>query len=231
MVTVLSPHFDDAVLSCWHLLGGGGGDVRVVTVFGGAPEPGVGLSWWDEVTGARDSAARMRERREEDRAAMAVAGCEAVTLELAEQLYRRNGKPPDVGARLGEAIPTGSVVYAPAGLGIEHADHLLTRDAALELRDEGFEVRLYADLPHAFMFGPPDAGRDLTPWWNASLRGAGLAPERLEREVHHLDDEAFARKVEAARKYRTQLPLLERLAPLEDLRYEVTWRFAGEPGG
>ena len=225
MVTVLSPHLDDAVLSCWHLLGGEG-EVRVVNVFAGGPQPGVTLSWWDRLRGARDSATRIRERMQEDRAALAVGGRAAVMLDLPEQLYRRNGVRPDVASRLRDVIEDGSVVYAPAGLGIEHVDHLLTRDAALSLHGEAFEVRLYADLPHAHVFGPPSEGFDPTPWWDATLRGAGVAPERLERTIHRLDDEAFARKLEAARHYRSQLPLLERYAPLADLRVEVTWRFA-----
>ena len=35
---VLSPHLDDAVLSAWHVLRSGG-DVCVVTVFAGLPDP------------------------------------------------------------------------------------------------------------------------------------------------------------------------------------------------
>lgn len=224
MITVLSPHLDDAVLSCWHLLGSDG-DIRVVNVFGGMPEPGVTLTWWDAMTGATDSAARMRERLEEDRGALAVAGREAITLDLPEQLYRRNGTRPELTSPLSELLPADSTVYVPAALGIEHLDHVLTRDAALALRAEGFEVRLYADLPHAHVLGPPGSGVDPTPWWDATLRNAGIAPEGLERNLHRLDDEAFERKVAAVREYRSQLPLLERYAPLEDLRCEVTWRF------
>ena len=41
MKVVLSPHLDDAVLSCWHVLGREG-DVRVVNVFTGSPEDGRG---------------------------------------------------------------------------------------------------------------------------------------------------------------------------------------------
>ncbi len=40
---ILSPHFDDAVLSCWHLLAGAGA-VLVVNVFAGEPPAGVGAS-------------------------------------------------------------------------------------------------------------------------------------------------------------------------------------------
>lgn len=228
MITLLSPHLDDAVLSCWHLLGSAG-DIRVVNVFGGMPEPGVTLSWWDAMTGATDSAARMRERLEEDRMALAVAGREATTLDLPEALYRRNGTRPDLTSRLSDLLPPGSTVYAPAALGFEHLDHVLTRDAALALRAEASELRLYADLPHAHVLGPPVAGVDPAPWWDATLRNAGIAPEDLERELHRLDDEAFERKLAAVREYRSQLSLLERHAPLEDLRWEVTWRFSEAP--
>jgi hypothetical protein len=33
---ILSPHLDDAVLSCWHLLTGPG-EVEVINVFAGVP--------------------------------------------------------------------------------------------------------------------------------------------------------------------------------------------------
>ena len=70
---ILSPHLDDAVLSCWHLLSGPG-DVSVINVFAGSPPPGSGASWWDRLSGATDSAARMAERLAEDREAFAIAG-------------------------------------------------------------------------------------------------------------------------------------------------------------
>ena len=49
---ILSPHFDDAVLSCWHLLASAG-EVLVVNVFAGEPPAGT-LGWWDELAGASD---------------------------------------------------------------------------------------------------------------------------------------------------------------------------------
>ena len=69
---ILSPHQDDAVFSLWHILARGG-DVSVVNVFAGAPAAGK-VGWWDAETGAVDATERARERREEDRAAFALAG-------------------------------------------------------------------------------------------------------------------------------------------------------------
>jgi hypothetical protein len=230
VATILSPHLDDAVLSCWHRLTEPG-DVRVVNVFAGVPDDSVGVAWWDGLTAADSSAARMRERLDEDRAALALAGREAVCLELLDAQYRRTGQPTGVLDALGERLTPGSVVYVPAGLS-SHPDHILVREAGLGLRERGFSLRLYADLPHALAYGWPawvtgdtkDPLVDPDAWWGFCLSRAGLDPAELESEVHALDDEEFARKRAAMDEYATQLPALERLAPLDSLRHEVTWR-------
>jgi hypothetical protein len=80
----LSPHLDDAVLSCWSLIDSDE-DVTVVTVFSGAPESGF-VSPWDADSGV-DSATRMAQRVAENRAALAVAGREAVDVGLPECGY------------------------------------------------------------------------------------------------------------------------------------------------
>src|SRR5207245_2780131 len=84
---ILSPHFDDAVLSCWQLLDGPT-EVRVVNVFTAAPPAGTAPPWWDRVTGATDPVVRMRERREEDAAALAITGTPSVELDLLDDQYR-----------------------------------------------------------------------------------------------------------------------------------------------
>src|SRR5436305_11968249 len=62
---VLSPHLDDAVLSCWHALAAAA-DVTVINVAAAVPASGHPLPWWDRRTGATESAIRMRERLAED---------------------------------------------------------------------------------------------------------------------------------------------------------------------
>ena len=64
---ILSPHLDDAVLSCWHVLTQPG-EVVVITVFAGVPTGLTAPAWWDRYTGATDSGERVRERIEEDSA-------------------------------------------------------------------------------------------------------------------------------------------------------------------
>jgi hypothetical protein len=229
-VTLLSPHLDDAVLSCWHVLSGPD-EVDVVNVFAGIPNGRPAEAVWDRLTGARDSAQRMRDRLEEDRGALARAGRAAVSLPLLDAQYRGDDPSPPVLDALAGRLARGTVVYAPAALST-HVDHRLVRDAGLALRRRGFEVRLYADLPHALAFGwpawvtgaCPDPHVDPEAWWRSRLAPAGIELAELEPEPQALDDDVFERKLEALREYATQLPVLRRLAPLEELRHELVWR-------
>jgi LmbE family N-acetylglucosaminyl deacetylase len=234
---ILSPHLDDAVLSCWHVLLAPG-EVEVINVFAGIPPDTAEPAWWDQLTGAISSPSRVRERVREDREALAVAGRASVNLGFLDDQYRTAQQPiqPIVDA-LGQRIPESATVYAPADLG-GIIDHALVRDAALELERTGVRVALYADLPHATRHGwpawvmgsRPDAPLDLAAGlWDRALSAAGLSPPAIVAHVHVLDGAARAGKLQALRAYRTQLPALDEMFvwPIEDrtaLGYEVAWR-------
>jgi hypothetical protein len=233
---ILSPHLDDAVLSCWHVLTEPG-DVSVINVFAGIPDRLAEPAWWDEYTGATDSAERVAERVEEDRRALALAGRTAANLGLLDEQYRE-AEPmvAPLTEQLGQLLAPGAHVYAPAGFA-NHTDHALVRAAALELRTHGFAVSLYADLPHATLYGWPawvtggraSRSRDLAAvTWERSLAATGIETQEMIPVVHALDPAARASKLEAVRTYRTQLQGLIELAgrPLADreaLGYEVDW--------
>jgi hypothetical protein len=219
-LAILSPHLDDAVLSCWHLLVGPG-EVAVINVFAGIPPAGAPAGWWDRLTGHGDAQALVRARRDEDRAALALARREPVHLEFLDHQYRPGREPPAaLAAALRQHLPADALVLAPAAVaplpatveeepGKPHPDHVAVREAALALREQGFAVGLYADLPHA------TAGA--TPTW----------PEQAE--LHDLTDGDFADKLRAVRRYATQVEILERAfgLRLEDpalLGREVCWR-------
>lgn len=230
-VTILSPHPDDAVLSLWHTLTGDG-DVTVLNVFAGDPQA-TAVGWWDSQTGATDPRARMAERREEDRVALALAGREAVNLGFVDYQYRGGVQPLEpVVAAIEEAAPSG-LLLGPSNVAGDHPDHTLVRDAALAFRERGREVSLYADLPHATRHGVPGwvAGSGEPPGtddpWRLSLNGAGVRPEELRPDIHRLDPADEARKHEAVTTYRTQYAALDDMFHLTDrpelLRYEVVW--------
>ena len=156
VVLILSPHLDDALLSCPAYLQGlvkEGLEVRVVTVF---TESGA------------DAAALYRARRAEDRTAVRLLGARVTHLGLRDAPFRSPkyrdfcgivfGQAREypatlrqVAGQLGELIARFRPlqVIAPLAVG-NHVDHRLVRDAAL--RSAGLEeLRFYEDRPYAFV--------------------------------------------------------------------------------
>ena len=184
---IVSPHLDDAVLSCWSVLArpqGPAGSVTVVDVCAGVPPSGV-LGEWDARGGATSSRARVEQRRVEEAAALVGTGACIVLLDLLDWQYGPDRE--DVAAALAPHLAGAGWVYAPAGIG-GHRDHLRVRDAVLALHPAAV---LYADLPYALRHGfePPLPGYE---------------PDEIA-----LDAPAVAAKLAALRLYATQVPLLE----------------------
>ena len=236
---ILSPHFDDAVLSCWHVLASAG-EVLVVNVFAGVPPAGT-LGWWDRLAGATDSATTVRTRIEEDRRALALAGCTVVNLPFLDSQYRRPDQSPgEIVEALRGVLAADALVYAPASLGDPHPDHTAVRMAALALHAEGAEVALYADLPHATTFGWPRWVLDGEPFpgvdpagerWASQLQATGIPAARIAAAAHRLPAADRAGKLEALLTYDSQIAPLRRAfgSSLEDPRllgFEVDWHLA-----
>jgi hypothetical protein len=233
---VLSPHLDDAVIDCWSVISAPG-KIEVVNVFAGSPRAGV-VTYWDRVSGAEDSSARVEERIQEDEEALAQAGRSPTNLECLGAAYRgaaREASFRDLDAKFASAIPAISALYAPAALGTMHPDHELVRAYALAMAAQGFAVALYADVPYCATHGwpawvtgaPRDPYLDVDQTWRASFETFKDCC-RGEAQVVRLDDHAAARKIAAMRTYRTQFPMLDR-GPIGLLsnplihRFEVFW--------
>ena len=226
---LLSPHLDDAVIDCWSVLTGDGA-LNVVNVFAGLPPAGQ-VTRWDRIVGATDSAALMRARIEEDRAALARIGRTPMNLEFLEHGQREDGRPPPLRA-IDDAItasaPAASRLYAPAALGTQHPDHVRVQHYARACAAAGIPVALYADLPYAVVYGwphwvtgdAPDPHLDIDAYWGE--RPAG------EPRVVMLDEAQANAKLEAMRAYATQFPSLDRgpiglLSNPKVHRFEVFW--------
>ncbi len=217
---VLSPHWDDAVLSCWSVLGAAG-ELSVVNVFAALPPAGR-RGPWEAFAGLADSRERARARREEDVRALSLAGRDAHNLELPE-IQQRDG--PDavsaaaVGRALAEAVPRASRVYAPAGIG-GHVDHVLARRCALRLLARGMPVTLYAELPYCVTHGWPEwvgaqgphGSGDVDAFWQAFLTDVAEMPPLREARVAQLDAQEAAVKLRAIGCYQLSLGLAAREA-------------------
>ena len=132
-VLVLSPHFDDAVMSCGELIGSCPGTV-VATVCSASPGVDVPASpEWDALAGFDTAEDAVLGRREEDRRALATLGAVQAGLGWVDELYRRSfgwekvlaGVVSSIGALLDELRPR--CCFFPIGLGGGASDHELTR--------------------------------------------------------------------------------------------------------
>jgi LmbE family N-acetylglucosaminyl deacetylase len=234
---ILSPHIDDAVLSCWHVLSSPG-EVQVVNVFAGIPADRTEPGWWDRHLGSPEAA--VGKRREEDRRALAHAGRSARNLDFIDMQYRNGDQPAEpLRAAVAAAVPRGATVYAPASLGLND-DHDAVRSAAVDLSTNGTRVVLYADLPHASAGGWPPwvvgmgGSERVASAWASVLERSGLAPE--PPAVHRLTSREFERKAAAVREYASQMEALEamfrqRMDDPDLVGYEVEWTLpAAAPG-
>ncbi|MGH3072110.1 MAG: PIG-L deacetylase family protein [Gaiellaceae bacterium] len=219
---VISPHLDDAALSCWSLLTDE--NAAVVNVFAGVPASGV-VGEWDRVVGSDDGASLVAERRCEDRAALATTQCKIVCLDFVEPQYGGEDADADVASAIVSVLNDSSELVVPAGIG-GHPDHLHVRAVGLRLAAAAHvPVRLYAELPYAAAFGWPNwvsgasvSGRlDVDAYWDLFLKDELWNWRRLKRDVRRLGADERAAKVACLERYETQFPLLNG-GPLERLR-------------
>jgi LmbE family N-acetylglucosaminyl deacetylase len=166
----LSPHFDDAVLSCGGLIfeqSRQGIQAEIWTIFAGdAPDGPLSplalrchADW-----GIPDVHDLVAIRRDEDQAAAAIVGAEIVHFSLPDCIYRRDadgvplypeevfvpfhafdqGLDADIAAALAAELEPDDVLVSPLAIG-DHIDHRLARLAAERLNSP---LRYYADIPY-----------------------------------------------------------------------------------
>ena len=233
---LLSPHMDDAVLDCWSMLAGDR-ELEVVNIFTGVPAPGR-VTLWDAITGALDSAERVRDRIAEDERALGRAGRKPVNLPFLDAQYRPPPPAPsldDLDLALASVLPSASHLYVTAGIG-SHPDHLLARRYGRVLLREGMPVTLYAELPYCVLHGwpawvdgrEPDPHRDVDAHWQSFLENLPEMPGLRAAQVQRLEDDLASAKLEAMRCYETQIRGLDYggrglLADPEIHRFEVSW--------
>src|SRR6266536_2822641 len=177
-VAVLSPHLDDAVFSCWHLLASAR-DVVVINVFTAIPRGGTKAPRWDRITGADDPE----------------AGCGSGWKRTRRRWPWRAGAPRTSASwtpitatshRAASSRPSGSDC-APAAIG-GHSDHELVRDVGLALAAEGRDVSFYGDLPYSTAFGWPAwvTGNEGDPFLDVDAYWALHVPDRSEEHTSEL---------------------------------------------
>jgi LmbE family N-acetylglucosaminyl deacetylase len=222
----LSPHFDDAVLSCGgtiHRLAAEGQTVVVRTVMGGVPS----ASRVPDTPITRDLHQRWAAgddpvtiRAQEEEVAVWTLGAQANRMVFwTDCVYRLSLKgealypseeslfgqvhPDDMAGQLMRTLvlPHNErvrVLYAPMGAG-HHVDHQIVRDWAIELKRQYREVALkfYEEYPYSEDVNAIDEARQFFPTHEP--------PIPLQPELVPLSEANVAAKVKAIRHYHTQI--------------------------
>jgi len=210
-VTVVSPHLDDAVLSCAGLIAGASA-TTVLTVFASFPpardaatpaEFLPGSTSWDQASGfvAGDDVVGLR--RAEDRAALAQLGAVPRWLDFLDSQYvlepGESAEPTDIAAAIREAIGDLRPATIAFPLGLEHTDHKRTHEACFLLLKESPELATnwvaFVDVPYRAMYRA-----------QADLRLARL--RELGYELEPLSFDLGGRKIAALDEYPSQLKAL-----------------------
>lgn len=223
-VVILSPHLDDAALSCGGLLHAlQGVSTLVVTLCSGNP-PQRASPDGRHTAPARRGHVSPRIRRAEDIAAMRAIAAEFVHLSFPDAIYRRNtqtGKLIYPSARERWVAPNAEdaahieelyrllrricldlgpiLLVSPMGIG-DHVDHQITALVALRLAAAGASLLFYEDFPYV---ANPDSGRGDGDGPHAALARLQLEPN--ERFIVPVDVDG---KMRLLRHYVSQVPVL-----------------------
>jgi LmbE family N-acetylglucosaminyl deacetylase len=203
-VLLVSPHLDDALISCGAFLLAHPG-TTVVTMFAASPaaytDP---LNEHDRACGFRPGDDSMAVRRDEDVRALAAVAASPRWLDYCQHSHEPRADPVAVPAgavdairaAIGDIDPT--CVLAP--LGLLHPDHQALHATALEVRakDPGRAWFFYSDLPYAYV--PGVLGVRL-----ARLYKAGITATPATLPVSH----DFDAKWRAFTEYGSQLPAMD----------------------
>jgi LmbE family N-acetylglucosaminyl deacetylase len=234
----IAPHLDDAVLSCGGRIAlqrDAGQSVLVVTICAGSPGAGAELSPFAQYLHAAWSLGDdpIALRREEDRRALALLGCDGLHLDLLDAPYRvpaygeRDavfGAPAAHDPLLGALPPIleqlwaqqpQARLYVPLGVG-QHVDHQLACAAAIPLHARGADLLWYEDAPYAAKW--PD---------KVTARLAELT-DRFKPELIAIDT-VLDRKLAAIREYRSQLVELFGAAAMEQVMTDYAAALGPQP--
>lgn len=208
MHLVISPHLDDAVLSCGTWLAARPG-ATVLTLFAGAPRDPSRRTDWDAQSGFASAGEAIAERRREDAQALALLDATPRWLDFTDGQYGESSSVEMLAAALCTVLRDlrpGTVLYP---LGLFHADHRLAHDAAVValqgLGDLRITAHAYEDVPYRGMPGVlqqrlaelADIGLQATPVRHDAVPAAAAGDRGA--------DDRAARKARAVAAYVSQL--------------------------
>ena len=218
---LVSPHLDDAVFACGQWLQAHPG-TRVATVFAGLPRDGGRRTDWDAKCGFDNAQQAVLARREEDRAAIALLGCEPRWLDFTDSQYGDTPAVEAVARALSAELDwLGADDLFVFPMGLFHSDHRLVHEACLAAwRRQPRPALMYED---ALYRGIPGLLQQRL----ADLLNAGLVltPAKTRPPDAREASAAAAAKTRAVRCYASQLRAFGPGGWDDTARPERRWRF------
>lgn len=150
-IAAISPHYDDAVFSCGHLLGAAPCST-VITVCTGQPAQCDVLTDWDARCGFIHAAHALQARRAENTGALAALQAQSVELDFLDDQYLQTAQ--DSAELLIDALAVALSQLQPETvifpLGLFHSDHIRVSDAVISLsfQFEAVNWLAYEDIPY-----------------------------------------------------------------------------------
>jgi LmbE family N-acetylglucosaminyl deacetylase len=193
-ITIISPHFDDAVFSIGATmshLARRGCELTVATMFGGDPRSSGAPSAWDSRCGFVDRGQAARLRRAEDGAACALVVASTRWSKFEGCEYGRPPRASELAPCL-ENICTGSDLVLVPGFPLTNPDHQAVSYAARSIATSGLTIGGYAEEPYASLAAthstwraPRRARACLRLACAASVNSARLLHTALPRHTPH----------------------------------------------
>lgn len=146
-VLLISPHFDDAVLSAGQFMAGRP-SVDVLTVFGGKPTPPVAEWRYDQQCGFDSPDAANEGRKAEDREALALLQANPIHLDFIDGQYQEANDEAQIDEALLRQISQERYELVAGPLGFAHPDHDTVFNAICRVAQFiDTPVYLWEDLP------------------------------------------------------------------------------------
>lgn len=210
---IVSPHFDDAVLSVGQVMAGRP-NMTVATVFASPPRHAAMSTPYDKACGFDSAADAIRGRRAEDLAALGLLDARHRWLKFADHQYQEPADEALILEKLTQVVARLSPRLMIGPLGLAHPDHHTTRRVYQRLvATIDVETWIYEDLPSRVLW--PEEVPEALAWW----KGMGHKPE-----LGFIGDGPLSRKQEALACYASQMKILDALSEHAYLVPERLWR-------
>lgn len=168
---IVSPHFDDAVLSVGQVMAGRPA-MTVATIFAGCPARSRQQTTYDRDCGFGSAEKAIRVRRREDRQALETLRAHPVWLDFVDHQYNEPADEDSILVALTRLVAKIQPKLLLGPLGLSHADHHAARRVYQRLASTcDIEAWIYEDLPYRVVF--PEEVPEALAWW----KGMGHRPE------------------------------------------------------